>query len=75
MDNLVYIEKLTIKNFKKIESGEYEFNEKVNILVGDNDSGKTTILEALELVSSSNYRGKSINSSLSPQLFNNKAVR
>ncbi|HAS6245231.1 TPA: AAA family ATPase [Vibrio vulnificus] len=75
MDNLVYIEKLTIKNFKKIESGEYEFNENVNILVGDNDSGKTTILEALELVSSSNYRGKSINSSLSPQLFNNKAVR
>ena len=72
---LVYIKKLTIKNFKKIESGEFEFNEKVNILVGDNDSGKTTILEALELVSSSNYRGKSISSSLSPQLFNDNAVK
>lgn len=72
---LVYIKKLTIKNFKKIESGEFEFNEKVNILVGDNDSGKTTILEALELVSSTNYRGKSISSSLSPQLFNDNAVK
>lgn len=71
----MYIKKLTIKNFKKIESGIFDFNEKVNILVGDNDSGKTTILEALELVSSSNYRGKSINSALSPLIFNEKAVK
>ncbi|MEZ9600610.1 ATP-dependent endonuclease [Vibrio sp. 10N.286.46.A8] len=71
----MYIKKLTVKNFKKIEKGVFDFNEKVNILVGDNDSGKTTILEALELVSSSNYRGKSINSSLSPHLFNGNAVK
>ncbi|MDV6315930.1 ATP-dependent nuclease [Idiomarina sp. HP20-50] len=71
----MYIKELTVKNFKKIYSDSFSFNQKVNIIVGDNDSGKTTILEALELVSSSNYRGKSISSSLSPHLFNDKAVK
>ena len=71
----MFIRSLLINNFKKIQSGTFEFNEKVNILVGDNDSGKTTIIEALELVSSCHYRGKSINSSLSPLIFNNKAIQ
>jgi len=71
----LHIESININNFKKILSQHFEFNEKVNIIVGDNDSGKTTILEALELVSSSNYRGKPIASSLSPQIFNAKAVQ
>jgi predicted ATP-dependent endonuclease of OLD family len=60
MEVSLYIQKLTIKNFKKIEDQSFDFNDKVNILVGDNDSGKTTILEALELVSNCSYRGKSL---------------
>lgn len=70
----LYIKKLIVNNFKKIASASFEFNEHVNILVGDNDSGKTTILEALELVSSASYRGKSIATSLTTHLFNNDAI-
>ncbi|MFM2630096.1 AAA family ATPase [Vibrio chagasii] len=70
----MYIEKLIVKNFKKIVSDSFIFNEHVNILVGDNDSGKTTILEALELASTASYRGKPIATSLTTDLFNNAAV-
>ncbi|WP_047685409.1 MULTISPECIES: ATP-dependent nuclease [Xenorhabdus] len=71
----MHIKKLTIKNFKKIQSESFDFNKKVNILVGDNDSGKTTILEALELVANSSYRGKALSTSLLPELFNNEVVK
>jgi len=71
----LYIQNLTVQNFKKIESQSFDFNDRVNILVGDNDSGKTTILEALELVANCSYRGKSLGTALSPDLFNNNAVK
>lgn len=75
MEVSLYIQKLIIKNFKKIENQSFDFNDKVNIIVGDNDSGKTTILEALELVSNCSYRGKPLGAALSPDLFNNNAVK
>jgi putative ATP-dependent endonuclease of OLD family len=75
MEVSLFIQKLTIKNFKKIKAQSFGFNDKVNILVGDNDSGKTTILEALELVANCSYRGKSLGAALSPDLFNNIAVQ
>ncbi|OEE01393.1 MULTISPECIES: ATP-dependent nuclease [Vibrio] len=70
----MYIKKLIVKNFKKISSDSFDLNEHVNILVGDNDSGKTTILEALELGTSASYRGKPITTSLNAHLFNIDAV-
>ena len=45
----MYISKLFVRNFKKWESLDVEFNENVNLLIGVNNSGKTTILEALNL--------------------------
>lgn len=73
--NKLHIKKLIVKNFKKILTRTFEFNEKVNIIVGDNDSGKTTILEALDLVANNTYRGKSLNQVLSSDLFNETAVQ
>ncbi len=44
------IEKIKLFNFKKFKTFEVEFNESMNLLVGDNEAGKSTILLALDIV-------------------------
>ena len=43
------ISKITIKNFRGILDGEARFDGH-SVLVGDNNSGKSTVLEAIDLV-------------------------
>ena len=43
------IARIKIKNFRGIKDGEILFPDHV-VLVGDNNSGKSTILEAIDLV-------------------------
>ena len=45
---MVKIEKIKIKNFKKIKNLEFE-PAKVNIILGPNNTGKTSVLEAIYL--------------------------
>ncbi len=47
---MTHILKAKIKNFKKFREYEIHFDPKRNILVGDNEAGKSTILTAIELV-------------------------
>ncbi len=51
-----YIKRLTIEGFKKFSSLEVTFNEHMNILVGENEAGKSTILDALRTVLNQQYR-------------------
>ncbi|MBM7711742.1 ATP-dependent nuclease [Enterococcus xiangfangensis] len=44
-----YIEKMTIQGFKKFKDFEIVFNKDMNVLVGENEAGKSTILEAIDL--------------------------
>lgn len=45
------VEKIRVKNFKKFEGiKEIKFNEDINVLIGDNEAGKSTILIALDIV-------------------------
>lgn len=46
----IIIKKIKLKNFKKFESYQVEFNNDLNILIGDNEVGKSTILQAIDLV-------------------------
>lgn len=45
-----YISKLNIVNFRGLDGIELTNTEQINILVGDNNSGKTSILEAIQLL-------------------------
>lgn len=43
----MHIKKMCLKNFRCFEEQEIRFNNRFNLIVGDNGFGKTTILEAL----------------------------
>jgi putative ATP-dependent endonuclease of OLD family len=43
----VYLRKLSICNFRKLKSVEITFEPGLNILVGPNNVGKTTVIDAL----------------------------
>lgn len=51
-----YIKSLHIEGFKKFAVLDINFNEHMNILVGENEAGKSTILEAIKIVLNQQYR-------------------
>ncbi len=72
----MHIKKIIIENFKCFE-GKFclELNKHLNILVGDNEAGKSTILEAIHLVLSGWIYGKYLGTDLTQALFNNKVIK
>lgn len=69
------IKKIKIRNFKCFQGlFELDLNDGLNILVGNNESGKSTILEAIHLSLTGLYCGKNIRNELSQYLFNNTVV-
>lgn len=69
------IDRVVIAGFKRIGTPLHvDFERDLNILVGDNGAGKSTILEAVHLALTGLYRGEPIRRALSQALFNNTAV-
>ncbi|MEA4871519.1 MAG: AAA family ATPase [Synergistaceae bacterium] len=69
------ISKIKICNFKGFKGYfTLELNKGLNILVGNNETGKSTILEAIHLALTGLYRGKYIHNELSQYLFNNEVI-
>lgn len=72
----MYISKVIIQNFKGFKNPfTIEFNDGLNIIVGNNEAGKSTILEAIHLVLSGLYNGKYLKNELSEYLFNNELLQ
>ena len=48
----MYISELTLKNFRcfPVEGRTIRFNQGLNVLVGENDSGKTAVIDAIRIV-------------------------
>lgn len=63
------INKIVVKNYKLLQSVEISLNSDVNIFVGDNDSGKSTILEALCILTTGKLNGYSFERQLKANLF------
>lgn len=43
----MYLEKISLKNYKAIKDLEIDFQPRMNLLVGDNGSGKTSVLDGI----------------------------
>lgn len=68
------IRKLKIRNFKRFRTVDIDFKDGMNILVGANDAGKSTVLEAIHLAITGLLCGRYLKNELTQHLFNNAAV-
>ena len=71
---MIYIRSLHIENYKCYENVDVEFNNSTNIIVGNNEAGKSTIIEALNLCLSGFVNGRYIKNELNEYFFNRDAV-
>lgn len=56
MSEQSYIKSIFIKGFKKFREFDMDFNNQMNIFVGENEVGKSTVLNAIKLVLNQDYR-------------------
>ncbi|MFJ9085432.1 ATP-dependent nuclease [Streptomyces sp. NPDC102384] len=66
--------KIIIRNYRMFRDFVLDFDPQMNILVGDNDRGKSTLLEAIGLALTGRIRGRLMAYELSPYLFNREIV-
>lgn len=64
------ITRLIVENYKRFDKLDILFNPDLNIIVGDNESGKSTILECVNLALNFKVNGRIAHSELSSFLFN-----
>ncbi len=68
------IAKVVIKNYRCLPDTTVALNKRLNIVVGDNECGKSTFLEAIHLALSGQLNGRYIQGELHPHLFNSRTV-
>jgi putative ATP-dependent endonuclease of the OLD family len=64
------LKKIVIHNYRLFRDFTLEFTPGMNILVGDNDTGKSTVLEAVNLALTGRVQNRFLAQDLSPYLFN-----
>ena len=71
----MHITKVHIENFKCFKgSFRFKVNEGINIFVGNNEAGKSSIIEAIHLALSGLFNGKYLRNELTQYVFNNEIV-
>jgi len=69
------IRRIAIRNYRLFRSFDLEVAPDVNILVGRNDTGKSTLLEAINLVLTRRIHARWVDQELSPYLINREATQ
>ncbi|MDA8346570.1 MAG: AAA family ATPase [Thermaerobacter sp.] len=70
----VRITRVHIEGFKRFTCFDLTLNPAFNVIVGDNETGKSSLLEAVGLVLTGHYDGRLIHYSIDPYLFNLQMV-
>lgn len=71
----MFINKVKIINYRCYKEFSIRLEQKMNIVVGDNEAGKSTILEAVNLAMTGYINGRNIQRELSQNLFNADVVK
>ena len=71
---MLFIKKLKIHNYRCYRDFSISFNPHMNIIVGNNEAGKSTILEAVNLAFSGLVNGKNVHNEFSESYINKAAV-
>ncbi|WP_254305543.1 AAA family ATPase [Sphingopyxis sp. BSNA05] len=68
------IERVIVKNYRTLKDVDIELNPDLNIIVGDNEAGKSTLLEAINLALNCQLNRRPALYELHPFLFNVQTV-
>jgi predicted ATPase len=63
-----------VSNYRCLKTADVKLNPDLNIIVGNNECGKSTLLEAIHLALSGQLNGRPIQTELHPHLFNAEIV-
>lgn len=66
------LKRIIIDNYRLIKHADFEVNPDMNIFVGDNDSGKSTLLEAIAILTSGRLNGFAFDRQLKANMFNSE---
>lgn len=69
------ITRVIIKNYRIFKDFNFQPKEGLNIIVGDNESGKTTLLEAISITLNGRINGHWLGDELNPYWFNIDVVK
>lgn len=69
------IRKIAIRNYRLFREFDLEFSRGTNILVGSNDTGKSTLIEAINLALTGKLNGRPLAQEFSPYIINLEATR
>ena len=68
------IERVIVKNYRRLRATDIKLQPDLNIIVGDNESGKSTLLEAINLALKGQINRRPALYELHPYLFNQGCV-
>ncbi len=68
------IEKVRIQGYRKFANLDFKPNRRFNIIVGENESGKSTLIEAIGLALTGRVNGRNVVEELNPYFFNRALV-
>lgn len=70
----MYITHVIVQNYRCLRTADIALNRELNILVGNNECGKSTLLEAINLALTGQLNGRPLATELHPHIFNADVV-